>query len=196
MKTQCSLTQEQIAQTVAFHGHHCPGLSIGLRAAQWCLLNLGRAGDEDILVVTETDMCGDDAIQFLTGCTFGKGNFIFRDTGKVAFTFFRRKDDKRARLVLNPAFAADFRARLEQLSPEQKQERDDLRQEYIARIMNASLDELFLISIPDVKIPQRARLHKSIPCDLCGEGVMEPRLIDLDGKKFCKDCAERLANKQ
>ena len=46
------------------------------------------------VAVTETDMCAVDAIQALVGCTFGKGNLIFRDRGKVAFTFFRRSDGK------------------------------------------------------------------------------------------------------
>ena len=28
-----------------------------------------------------------DAVQVLTGCTFGKGNLIYRPTGKMAFSF-------------------------------------------------------------------------------------------------------------
>ncbi len=39
-------------------------------------------------------MCGVDAIQVLTGCTYGKGNLIHRDLGKMAFSFYRRTDGK------------------------------------------------------------------------------------------------------
>jgi formylmethanofuran dehydrogenase subunit E len=54
------------------------------------------------VAVTETDMCGVDAIQFLTGCTFGKGNLIHRDWGKNACTFFRRSDGRAVRVGARP----------------------------------------------------------------------------------------------
>ena len=93
------ITQELIDKAVAFHGHTCPGISLGIRVAAWAMQHFGTAADEEIVAVTETDMCAVDAIQALVGCTFGKGNLIFRDRGKVAFTFFRRSDNKSARLV-------------------------------------------------------------------------------------------------
>ena len=97
----CQLTKETIDRTVAFHGHWCPGLAGGIRAAEWALSELGaRSEDEELVAVVETDMCGVDAIQYLTGCTFGKGNLVYRDYGKNAFTFYRRSDGKAARLVM------------------------------------------------------------------------------------------------
>ena len=69
----CALSPELIQKTTDFHGHWCPGLALGIRAAEWALNELGKAGDEEIVALVETDMCGVDAIQFLTGCTFGKG---------------------------------------------------------------------------------------------------------------------------
>ncbi|MDO5581978.1 MAG: FmdE family protein [Planctomycetia bacterium] len=191
MESKKMLTKDQIDGAIAFHGHHCPGLTIGLRAAQWCLQNLGRAGDEDIVAVAETDMCADDAIQYLTGCTFGKGNFIFRDTGKAAFTFYRRSDNKRGRLVLNPDFAPDLQIRQEALSPDQKEELALLRQERTDRMMKADLNDLFIITVPDGEIPHRARIHKTVRCAICGEGVMEPRLQTVNGQKVCIDCAKK-----
>ncbi len=187
----CTLTKEQIDGAIAFHGHHCPGLSIGLRASEWCLHNLGRASDEDIVVVTETDMCGDDAVQYLTGCTLGKGNFILRDTGKVAFSFYRRSDHKSGRLVMISDFASDLRAEKERLRPDQTEEMIVLKQKLIERMMNAELEELFLIGVPQTEIPSRARLHKTIRCDRCGEGVMEPRLVTVNGQRFCVDCVKK-----
>ena len=187
----CTLTKEQIDGAIAFHGHHCPGLTIGLRASEWCLRELGHAGDEEIVVVTETDMCGDDAVQYLTGCTFGKGNFIFRDTGKVAFSFYRRSDHKSGRLVMDPDFASDLRAEREALRPEQTEEMAIQKQKLIDRMMRVELDELFHIGVPRFEIPHRARLHKTIRCARCGEGVMEPRLVAVKGELFCVDCVEK-----
>jgi formylmethanofuran dehydrogenase subunit E len=63
-------------------------LASGIRAAEWALTELcARSHDEELVAVVETDMCGVDAIQYLTGCTFGKGNLIHKDYGKNAFTY-------------------------------------------------------------------------------------------------------------
>ena len=97
------ITEEMVQKTVAFHGHMCPGLAIGIRAAEVALQDIGpHAHDEEVVAVVETDMCGVDAIQSLTGCTFGKGNLIHLDYGKNAFTFYRRSDGKGIRLVTRP----------------------------------------------------------------------------------------------
>ena len=73
-----SLSEEQIRQVIDFHGHSCPGLAIGIRAAELALREIGpHAADEEVAAVVETDMCGVDAIQFLTGsespCLTGGG---------------------------------------------------------------------------------------------------------------------------
>ncbi|NTV15797.1 MAG: formylmethanofuran dehydrogenase, partial [Desulfobulbaceae bacterium] len=75
-----------------FHGHTCPGLAFGFRVARVAIRELGlsRAEDEELVAVVENDSCAVDAIQVLTGCTFGKGNLIFRDHGKQVYTFFKR----------------------------------------------------------------------------------------------------------
>ena len=61
---------------IEFHGHTCPGLAIGFRAARTLMERLGvkKAPDEELVAIVETDACGADAIQVMTGCTFGKGN--------------------------------------------------------------------------------------------------------------------------
>jgi formylmethanofuran dehydrogenase subunit E len=99
----CSFGKDLIDAAIRFHGHMCPGLAIGIRAAEIGLREIGRDGDEEIVAVVETDMCGVDAIQYLTGCTFGKGNLIHLDYGKNAFSFYRRADGKSLRVVAKPS---------------------------------------------------------------------------------------------
>ena len=77
-----NISSELLDKVIDFHGHWCPGLATGIRAAEWAVKELGKAADEEIVAVVETDMCGVDAIQYLTGCTFGKGNLIHQDYGK------------------------------------------------------------------------------------------------------------------
>ncbi len=83
------MTYEEIIQ---FHGHECPGLAIGYRMATAAMetLELFRAEDEELVAIVENDACGVDALQCVTGCTFGKGNLLFRDYGKHVYTIFSR----------------------------------------------------------------------------------------------------------
>ena len=37
----------------------------------------------------------------MTGCTFGKGNFIFKDYGKQVYTFIRRSDGEAIRISID-----------------------------------------------------------------------------------------------
>lgn len=185
------LTPNLIEQTVSFHGHHCPGLTVGMRAAEWCLRELGGADDEEIVALVETDMCGVDAIQFLTGCTFGKGNLVYRDYGKVAFSFFRRRDGKSARLVLNRSVTADLRERQNALDPDDEAGRREIRRRMIDRMTTAPLDEMFAVGAPREPVPDIARIHRSEPCDRCGEDVMETRLAKHGDRMLCVPCMKQ-----
>src|SRR3712207_1131574 len=92
-----------VEDIVRFHGHMCPGLAMGIRAAEAALREVGpHSSDEEVVTLTETAMCAVDAIQYLTGCTFGKGNLIHLDYGKNAYTFIRRSDGKAVRISTRP----------------------------------------------------------------------------------------------
>src|SRR4030066_2552070 len=86
---------------VDFHGHSCPGLAFGYRVALFALKSLGeRATDEELVAIVENNSCAVDAVQVLTGCTFGKGNLIFRDYGKQAYTFIKRPSGEGLRISI------------------------------------------------------------------------------------------------
>jgi formylmethanofuran dehydrogenase subunit E len=196
----CTLTQDQIDQTISFHGHWCPGLASGIRAAEWALMELcARSRDEELVAVVETDMCGVDAIQFLTGCTFGKGNLIYKDYGKNAFTFYRRSDGKAARLVAKPGMYGEVQQEMSQLRKKMQagelteEETSVLKQtrEIITKhIMESDLATLFEIKKPDEPVPQKARILSSLMCDKCGESVMESRTRRLQEQTLCIPCFE------
>ena len=60
---------------VAFHGHTCGGLALGVRAALEARIrfDIDRAKDEEIVCVTENDACGVDGIQAVLGCNASGG---------------------------------------------------------------------------------------------------------------------------
>ena len=192
------ISEEMIQKTVAFHGHMCPGLAIGIRAAEVALRDIGpHAHDEEVVAVVETDMCGVDAIQSLTGCTFGKGNLIHLDYGKNAFTFYRRSDGKGIRLVTRPdAFGEPdpeweaLRERLgdEGLTPEERERFWELHAARSQQILDIPLDELFELQEPQRDLPHRARVMDSVACEVCSEQVMETRTRRFEGKTLCIPC--------
>jgi formylmethanofuran dehydrogenase subunit E len=197
----CQLTKEEIDRTVSFHGHWCPGLASGIRAAEWALSELGsRSEDEELVAVVETDMCGVDAIQYLTGCTFGKGNLLYRDYGKNAFAFYRRSDGKAARLVMRQLGRESERDELTVLhrkqqqaglSPQEDDRRHELRGQIAAWLMEAPLGDIFDVKPVNEPLPQKARILASLTCDGCGEAVMETRTRQFMGQTLCLPCFTR-----
>lgn len=191
-----------IQGTQRFHGHMCPGLAIGIRAAEIALREIGQhSTDEEIVAIVETDMCGVDAIQYLVGCTFGKGNLIHLDYGKNAFTFIRRSDGKAIRIVArpnafgepNPEHQALFaRVRSGQATPEERARFQALHRERAQQILDAPLEQLFEVRPVEPRVPKRARIFTSLTCEACGENTMETRMRRLDGKTLCIPCFEAM----
>jgi formylmethanofuran dehydrogenase subunit E len=191
-----------IAQVQAFHGHLCPGLATGIRVAEQALLEMGdRPGDEEVVAIVETDNCAVDAIQFITGCTFGKGNLIHLDYGKNAFRFIRRRDDKAIRIRVRPDAWKPLTLDEDRLmkrwyagaaSEAEKQEATRLRQRHIEMILNAPLPDLIEVQHIEPVIPPRARIFNSVACAQCGETTMEIRLRQLEGKLYCTECFEQV----
>jgi len=196
------ITAEVIEQVKAFHGHMCPGLALGIRVAEVALEEIGpHAQDEEVVAVVETDMCAVDAIQYLTGCTFGKGNLIHLDYGKNAFSFYRRRDGKSLRLVVRPGgFGPDdaerqalFQKVREGTATEEERRRFQGLHEARARwILEAPLEVLFERKEAPWPLPRPARIHTSIVCEECGEPVMETRIRRFGGRFLCIPCHERL----
>ncbi len=164
--------QELFQKSAEFHGHACPGLAIGVRAAVEAqkLLGINHSDDEEIVCITENDACGVDGIQVILGCSAGKGNLIFRIRGKQAFSFFNRTTGNNTRLVLKNL---------------PKMESREAKQNYI---LEAPMEEVFEIKKPGYPLPEEARLFSSIDCEICGESTAEPYIRLEDGKKVCLDC--------
>lgn len=195
---------ETLEKTIQFHGHKCPGLAIGIRAAELAANEVGEKDPADFVAVTETDMCGVDAIQFLTGATFGKGNLIHRDFGKAAFSFYGRNNKKAVRAVFQDKAQKDTRERLFALmekikqgkaSDDELQQLEKTRETLYDEIMGADLFDLFVVKKLEEPPPRKARVLDSIPCESCGENTMESRTRRFAGKTLCIPCFEKVEQK-
>ena len=163
---------ERWKKCVEFHGHECGGLTIGYKAVLYAekILKLTYSDDEQVVCVSENDACGVDAIQVLLGCSVGKGNLLFHMTGKQAFSFYNRNTGKSVRVVLKP------------------KPKNMTREESFTYYQKSAEEELFDVKETTIKLPEKARIFLSVPCDCCGEVTAEPYMHLENGKKLCRDC--------
>jgi formylmethanofuran dehydrogenase subunit E len=202
MKPEDIIAGEDFQKCVEFHGHLCPGLTMGYKASvaglEW--LKAHRSVDEEIVTIVETDACCADAVQVMTGCTFGKGNFIFKDHGKMAFTFFNRKSGKGVRVVLkSDAFKPD-KKHLELIQKKQNNtateaELEEFKKQFEKRthdILEKPVDDIFDLEEAQFDPPEKAQIQPSIPCSQCGEPTMESRLAEKDGLRICRGCSSAI----
>lgn len=168
---------------IEFHGHSCPGLAIGYRMANAAMefFKSDRSEDEELVAIVENDACGVDALQYISGCTFGKGNLIFKDYGKHVYTLFSRKSEKALRVVFH-----DDRV------PEEM--RED-RARFIDWLLTVPQEKIISIKHVDIKPPEKARIFQPIKCDFCGEFAMRTRIREIGGKNACIPCVEQRIRK-
>jgi len=201
MKGKEIFSSEDFNKCVEFHGHVCPGLAIGFQAARILMEQLGvrKAPDEELVTIVETDACGADAIQVVTGCTFGKGNFIFKSYGKNAFSLVDRKRRRGMRVCLRPDifkadpefFSLSKKVQNDEASPKQIERFRQLQQERTKKILNADSESLFKIEEISPDIPPKARIIESGICDFCGEPTKMDLLRQMNGEKICIPCSRK-----
>jgi formylmethanofuran dehydrogenase subunit E len=189
--------EEDFEKATQFHGHICPGLAIGYRIAKYVKSNYPRSEDEELVCIAENSSCSVDAIQYLLGCTSGKGNLLFKDYGKQAFTFYSRDKDKALRIY----FKGEPMKGMEKLrrkyfrgeaSVEEKKEFEGLREKIIQDILTARDEDILSVQDVDMPAPEKARVYPSRRCDRCGESFMEILGRTFDGKILCQECFQKL----
>jgi len=193
-------SEKDFQDCIQFHGHTCMGVTIGYLAAKLALnvLQIKRSVDEELVAIVENDACCCDAIQVLTGCTFGKGNFFFKDHGKMAFTFANRTSGEAIRLVLIPGVfdSSEEEQNLAEMIRSGRADTKDI-QKY-ERIFEARSEELFRhgpeaffeMKKITLQLPPKATRSASHPCACCGEMVMTSKLTKINDQLVCKGCQE------
>jgi len=176
---------EDFKRCAEFHGHICPGLAIGYRASLTAMafLKEKRAIDEELVAIVENDACGVDAVQVLTGCTFGKGNLIHKDYGKQVFTFIGRGSGRGVRVALRAGV----------IDPPKGEGHQPMeRRDKMKRILSLPQGQLFSLKEVTIPPPPRAIIEPSISCDRCKEPTMKSKLREIEGERLCMDCIEAL----
>lgn len=202
------VSQEDLRRAEELHGHLCPFLVIGMRAAEIAMerLRLSRLGayesiHEEIVAIVEVNNCFADGVQVKTGCTLGNNSLIYVDLGKNAVTLVKRDSGEAVRVYLDaekitsiiPAEARELRRRV---LVERTATRDEVeRFAQIWRKISLEVKDLpeSFFQIREFKIrrlPEKSPIYESIKCSLCGEYAMATRVVYKDGRPLCLACAE------
>jgi len=178
-----------LAEAGRYHGHLCPGQVLGVRMAVAGCDHLGVAdprSSKRLIVFVETDRCGTDAIQTVTGCTLGKRTLKFVDYGKLAATFV---DTETGRAVRVSALESSREA-AQHFAPEES----DRHQAQLRAYKALPDDELFSVEMVRVELSQDdlpgAPRSRTV-CAICREGVSDGREETVGGHLLCRACAGR-----
>lgn len=189
-------------EVVAFHGHSCPGLALGYRVARTALkvMKVKKSSeDEELVAIVENDSCAVDAVQVMTGCTFGKGNLLYRDYGKQVYTFLRRPSGEAVRISVEfppPAESEEEKEMWKRYTGGDRSEEvlkavHHRKAKRTKAILEASESELMKITRMNIPLPPEARIYQSVTCEICGEKMAEPRARVRNGKVVCIPCFEK-----
>jgi formylmethanofuran dehydrogenase subunit E len=165
-------------KAVRFHGHICPGLTIGVLASKYILEHgFDYSPNEELVAVVENDNCSVDALQAILGTTYGKGNLVHKDYGKMNYYFYDRRIKKGIRLALK---SLEFENK--------KLNRD----EKIQLLLNSKPEEIFNIYEIEFNPPELAVVEQSISCEVCGEPTMSSRIMMYNGSEMCIPCYKKM----
>ncbi len=189
------------------HGHYCPGLALGVKAAYTGFEKLGireNSGMEEVMAVVECNSCFVDGVQFAAGCTLGNNALVYQDLGKTAVTFYRRGGANAIRLCVKTydietgdegerregdALFEKAVKRREQLTDN---ERTRMKELWVRRSFATVVEQAdTLFAITPVPVPSFAFAPRvdSQECGVCGEKVMETRARVREGRPVCIGCA-------
>jgi formylmethanofuran dehydrogenase subunit E len=199
--------EKLLEKAAEIHGHYCSYMALGVRATYVAFKKLGiveSTGMEEILAIVECNNCFVDGIQAISGCTLGNNALIYKDLGKTAVTFIRRKENKAIRVVVkysgdemkkNPdteeAMALFDKAvkKREKLTSKERKHMKELWTVMSFQVLEKPEKEIFEIKKVKPEKIEYAPIFESIQCSVCGENVMETRIRIKENKPVCISCA-------
>lgn len=198
------MKHEELAMAMAFHGHKCPAMPLGYRAAQAAMKALGveRAKDKELYVISETGKghaagCFLDGIMSATGCTYGKSNIEKRYYNKMAFTLIdvpgkrairvRLKDEFFGNMLNSPFVAQRKLGVAPQDIPAQ------IADPLVDKVMNMP-EEMFLEIGPKeaYEFTKGTGCFDTDLCANCGERVFINKLSESAAGRICVPCQEKI----
>ncbi|MFQ5579386.1 MAG: FmdE family protein [Nitrospiria bacterium] len=190
----------EFKEVVDFHRHLCLDIAVGFRVGKALMreMNDEIKNMKEVVALVGNETCALDAIQEVTGCTFGKRNLLLTRLGKPVYTLQNTKTGKAVRLYCSYWDTFDHtelrkkkkEAKGPEATEEQKAAFQKLTEDQIDAIMAAPESDLFSIRHITLPAPTISGKYKAEPCASCGEYVNVAFLVDHRGKRLCTECCE------
>jgi len=198
MSTQ-AVDRAEFQALLAFHGCYCLDIALGYRVVKALLREMGEdmSNLKQVVAYTGAPTCAVDAVQQLAGCTLGKRNLYYTNTGKSTFVFHNTASAKAVRAYCH--YWDDFdhdalrRCRKEAAdpataTPEKKQALQMLLEREVGKILGLPENELFRLSRVNLPVPPKFSKYRSDPCAICGEYAKHDLLVERAGRQLCAEC--------
>lgn len=184
-----------------FHGHRCWASVAGVRVGFAALRALGvkRSGGRQLHAFIEIGedhggMCFGDGVQFVTGCTLGKGNMDKTPLGKLAVTLIERHTNRAVRVSYKPtlqkaiAESAFMTKRGQGIEPDDIPEAEQM--ELVDLVWNApEADVLTVEPVFQFDRDWLPEIMGFVPCAACHELTARAYLRVVGEKHVCIACS-------
>ncbi len=177
-----SALNELVEVGMKFHGHKCPAMPLGIRAAAAAMRVLGvdRAPDKELYLISETGKghaagCFLDGMMVATGCTYGKSNIEKKYYNKMAFTLVEAATGRAVRVRLKDEFFKNLlekspfvKLRSEGVAPQDVPA--EIADPLVEKVLSMP-EEMFLEigEVTTVELPKGKGCFDAKPCAKCGE---------------------------
>ncbi len=182
-------------QALDFHGHLCLDIAMGYRVTLAALEAMQQAdiSTERLVATVANDTCAVDAVQSLSGCTYGKRNLVPDLSGKPVYRWQDERTGNGVRVYVHywETFdvQADFRATQSAFKRGELSEPDALafqvrHDALLDHILTAPAELLFKIAPLSADPPPKSGSFESLACDGCGEHTKQSMLVN----GHCNEC--------
>ena len=194
-------TKRILLQALEFHGHRCWASVAGVRVGLAALRELGvkRSGGGQLHAVVEIGedhggMCFADGVQYVTGCTLGKGNMSKQPLGKLAVTLIQKKTNRALRISYKPTLqkqigeSAFMSKRGQGIEPDDIPESEQM--ELVDLVWNApESDVLTIDNVFQFDRDWIPEIMGFVPCAACRELTARAYLRVVGDKHVCIPCS-------
>lgn len=182
--------EDLLSASVENHGHLCPGQVVGVRMAMLgCrLIGLDNPRQDDqikkLIVYVEMDRCTGDAVAFVTGAKLGRRSLKYVDYGIMAATFLNLETNQAYRITSTE----ESRDLANKYAPEFNDKTTQQIEAY-KRMPESVLFRIQKVHVPLSEFDLPGPTRKKVTCAGCGQVVRDNKEVQIDGKPYCRPCA-------
>lgn len=191
-------TSEEFQKVLDFHGCYCPDIAMGYRVAKALIreFDLDPLHTRDVVAEAGQMSCAIDAIQSMCGCTLGKRNLSYTDSGKATYVLRSMSTGKAVRVYVHywerfdQAALKGLKARARKPDAAEGA-REELKVE-IDRIVQAILQlseaDIFTIEHKNMINIEKQSGFETCKCTDCGEYVDTRKVMSQSNRQLCPEC--------